>query len=336
VPVAALALITSACGGDDDDSGASSDVKGSVTVSGSSTVEPITSLVGELFNETNPDVSIRVDGPGTGDGFQLFCNGDIDLADASREIKDEEAQTCKDKGIEYTALKVGIDGISVITAPDNDDVDCVSFADLYALVGPESEGFEKWSDANALDEEVGGKGDLPDVDLSITAPGEESGTYDSFIEIALKDIAEQRVADGKITEDEATTVRKDYSSQANDNTIIEGVAGDATSLGWVGFSYADQNNDKVKLLQVDGGDGCVEATAETIGDGSYPLSRPLFIYVNNTRASKNAAVKAFVDYYMTDDGALAVEEADYIPLPDDEWQKSVDTWAGAEGAKKTQ
>jgi phosphate transport system substrate-binding protein len=320
----------SACGGDDDSAGNDSeDLGGSIVVSGSSTVEPITSLVGELFNEDNPNVAVRVDGPGTGDGFQLFCEGDTDISDASRPIEEEEIAACEANGIEYTELKVAIDGISVITSPDNEDVECLSFADLYALVGPESEGFDNWDDANDLAAEVGGEGGFPAKKLTITAPGEESGTYDSFIEIALGDIAEQRLEAGKISEDVAETTRKDYSSQANDNTIIEGVAGDDGSLGWVGFAFADESSDRVKSLEIDGGDGCVAPDSETIGDGSYPLSRPLFIYVNNAKTASNPALRAFVDFYLSDDGALAVEEADYVPLPDEDWQATLDAWSSA-------
>ena len=234
------------------------DLSGEVVVSGSSTVEPISALVGELFSAENPDVAVRVDGPGTSDGFELFCDGQTDISDASRAIDEEEVAACEAAGIEYVELKIGIDGLTVITNPANDAVECLSFEQLYGLVGPESEGFDNWSDANTLVTEIGGEGDLPDAQLDITAPGEESGTYDSFIEIALGDIAEARVAAGAITEDQAETTRKDYSSQANDNAIIEGIGGSDTSLGWVGFAFADQNQDAVKLLEVDGGDGCVE------------------------------------------------------------------------------
>ncbi len=239
-------------------------------MSGSSTVEPISALVGELFSAENPDVAVRVDGPGTSDGFELFCEGQTDISDASRAIDEEEVAACEAAGIEYVELKIGIDGLTVITNPANDAVECLSFEQLYGLVGPESEGFDNWSDANTLVTEIGGEGDLPDAQLDITAPGEESGTYDSFIEIALGDIAEARVAAGAITEDQAETTRKDYSSQANDNAIIEGIGGSDTSLGWVGFAFADQNQDAVRSLEVDGGDGCVAPTAETIADGTLP------------------------------------------------------------------
>jgi phosphate transport system substrate-binding protein len=330
------ALVIAACGGDDegdggtDDTGASG-LTGSVVVSGSSTVEPITSLVAELFSESNPDVDVRVDGPGTGDGFQLFCQGETDISDASRPIKDEEATACADAGIEYVELKVAIDGLSVITSPNNEAVTCLSFADLYALVGPESEGFETWADANELGAEVGGSGDYPDAPLDITAPGAESGTYDSFIEIALKDVAEARLEEGKIAEDQAETVRPDYSSQANDNQIISGIAGSDTSLGWVGFAFADENSDQVKSLEIDGGDGCVAPTTETIADGTYPLDRDLFIYVNKARIAEKPEVAAFVDLYMSEDGYTSVADADYVQLPEDDWQATIDAWTAAKG-----
>jgi phosphate transport system substrate-binding protein len=320
------ALAFAACGGD-----GASGLTGSVVVSGSSTVEPITSLVAELFYESNPDVDVRVDGPGTGDGFQLFCQGETDISDASRPIKDEEAAACTDAGIEYVELKVAIDGLSVITSPANDAVTCLAFADLYALLGPESEGFDTWADANDLGAEVGGSGDYPDAPLDVTAPGAESGTYDSFIEIALGDIAEARLEEGKITEDQVETVRPDYSSQANDNQIISGIAGSDTSLGWVGYAYASENVDQVKLLEVDGGDGCVAPTAETIADASYPIARDLYIYVSKASIADKPEVAAFVDLYMSEDGYTSVADSGYVQLTEDAWQATADAWTAAKG-----
>ena len=280
VSLATAALLSAACGGSSDGDGAnaSEGLTGSIFISGSSTVEPISSLVAELFAEENPDVEITVEGPGTGDGFELFCNGETDISDASRPIEQEEIDACAANGIEYTELEVAIDGMAVLTSPTNEAVSCLSFADLYALLGPESEGFENWSDANELGEEVGGSAvPYPDAPLAITAPGEESGTYDSFVELALEDIAEER---GQ----EAAT-RPDYQASANDNVIIDGIAGTDTALGWVGFSFYEQNQDVVKAIEVDGGEGCVAPTFETISGGSYPLSRSLYIYVNNAKAA---------------------------------------------------
>ena len=156
VAVLALALVSAACGSDDDngssDTGAtgSGDLSGSITISGSSTVEPISSVVAEEFNAENPDVAISVDGPGTGDGFELFCKGEIDIADASRPIEDDEAKACKKNGIDYTELEVGLDGVTVMTNPENADVSCLNFGDLYALFGPESDGIDTWNGADSL------------------------------------------------------------------------------------------------------------------------------------------------------------------------------------------
>ena len=329
--VLVLALGATACAaGNDPDAQTGNDdgLSGSITVSGSSTVEPITSLVAELFREENPGVEITVDGPGTGDGFELFCQGETDISDASRQIKDEEIRACEDAGIEYTELKVGIDGIAVLTNPSNEAVSCVSFSDIYGLVGPESEGFGNWSDAQPLAEEVAAsvdgapesKATFPDAPLDVFAPGEESGTYDSFVELAIEGIAEAR-------EQEAQT-RPDYSANADDNVIVQGIAGSNTSFGWVGFAFFEENQESVKALEVAGGDGtCVEATPDTIASGEYPLSRPLFIYVNNAKAEDSEALTQFIDFYLGDTGLDAVKEVGYVQLTDDDWTNTQSAWS---------
>jgi phosphate transport system substrate-binding protein len=307
-------------------------VSGEIVAIGSSTVEPIMSIALEDFAAANPDVTYEVDGPGTGDGFAVFCEDGSDIATASRAIKDDEATTCADAGVEYIELRIGIDGLSVITSPENSTVTCLGFGDLYALFGPESVGFANWSDADGLAAEVGGDfGELhapyEDAPLEITAPGEESGTYTSFIDIALGGVAATRVEAGAITEDEAVTLRPDYQGSADDNVIIENIGGSASSLGFVGFAFADQNSDSVKTLEVDGGEGCVAPTPDTIASGEYPLSRDLFIYVNTGHAADNAALVAFVDWFLSD-GIGSVTEADYVALDDAALQETVTAWDG--------
>jgi phosphate transport system substrate-binding protein len=322
----ALTTFAAACGsdGDGEGGGGAEGVSGDVFVTGSSTVEPISVAVAEALADENPDINVDVEGPGTGDGFEKFCNGEADISDASRAIKPEEADACKANDIEFIEIKVAFDGLSVLTSPDN-DLECLSFADLYALVGPESEGFDNWKDAGTLAKELGSTTTFPDLDLDITAPGEESGTYDSFIELALADAAEQRLEATKITEDQAETTRPDYSSQADDNAIIQGIEGAEGSFGWVGFAFAEEAGDGVKEIEIDGGDGCVAPTAETIADGSYPLSRPLFIYVNKAEAEANPAVAAYVDYYL-DAGLDQVAEVGYVDLPEADVTTSRDAW----------
>ena len=324
--VSATFLLAACGGGTSSSTAASGDgLTGEILVSGSSTVEPITSLAAEDFTAAHPDVSIQVDGPGTGDGFALFCDGETDISDASRAIKDEEAAACEANGIHYVELKVGIDGLSVITSTANDAVDCLSFGDLYALLGPESQGLDTWDAANDLAEEVGTDfGALhtpyPAAALDITGPGEESGTFDSFVELVLADPSEARGVDA--------TTRPDYQASADDNVIIENVAGSDSSLGWVGYAFADENADTVKMLEVDGGDGCVAATPETIADGSYPIARDLYIYVNTDNAAANPALAAFVDAFLSDAGISAVTEADYVALDADALAETRAAWDG--------
>jgi phosphate transport system substrate-binding protein len=302
-------------------------VSGSINVSGSSTVEPISTGVAEALAANNPDFTYTIKGPGTGDGFKVFCKGETDISDASRKIKDEEAQTCKDAGIEYIELAVAYDGMTVMTNPENTAITCLSFADLYALIGPESQGFAKWTDGQALAKELGSNTTFPDADLTVTGPGEESGTYDSFVEIALDKIADPR---GKLDpETKHTTTRPDYQANANDNTIIEGITTAPASLGWVGFAFAEENTDKVAEIQVskDPNGACVAPTADTISDGSYPLSRTLYIYVNKAKAAENPAVVAYVDYYLAEGTISSVlETVPYVNLPADKLAESRSTW----------
>ena len=326
-----FALVAAACGGDNDDERAEpagqatrsgsqdsgGDLSGRVTISGSSTGEPISVRVAELFEDVQPNVSVNVDGPGTGDGFKLFCSGETDISDASRKIKDSEAETCAEAGIEFVELRVGIDGIAVMTG-ENNSVECVTFDDIYGLVGPESTGFGSWSDAGTVDGLE--TSNLPDASLDVYGPGEESGTFDSFIEIVLEDIADERGHDA--------TTRPDYNANADDNVIIQGIQSSDSSFGWVGFAFAAHASG-VKLLDVDGGDGCVSATPVTIASGDYPVSRSLYIYVNKAKAAQNPAITAYVDFYMSDEGlGTAVSDVGYVNLADEAKGASRANWAG--------
>ncbi len=311
-----LALTGAACGGGGSSNGDDGGAAGAVNISGSSTVEPISARVAEAFSSNNPGIAISVEGPGTGDGFALFCTGQTDISDASRPIKASEADQCAANGIEWIELIIATDGLSVLTSNDNELIDCVGTADLYALLGPESIGFARWSDANELAAELGApNAPYPDEDLVVTAPGEESGTFDTFVEFLVEglaggpDFAEERGAD---------TIRPDYTASANDNTIIEGIAGAPGSLGWVGFAFYLANEDEVKALSVDArNDGnCVLPTPATIADGSYAFARPLLIYVNAGAAAAKPEVAAYVDYYLSDEGLAAVDETGYVRLAD--------------------
>ncbi len=324
----AAALALAACGGDDDttpvaddapsadndtdnDNDADSDAAGKVFVSGSSTVEPISVRVAELAKaDTGDAVAVTVEGPGTGDGFKKFCTGESDVSDASRPIKDSEAELCAANGIEYVELEVAIDGLSVLTSPANTAIECLDVPALYALLGPESEGFADWSDADALAAEVAStKAPFPAAPLTVYGPGEESGTYDTFVEFAIADLAEERVGEG------SDFTRADYSSSGNDNFIIEGIEGSDTSLGWVGYAFFKAEQDRLKAIAIDIGDGCVAPTDATIASGEYGFSRSLYIYVDTGKVATNPALKTFVDLYLSDAGLATVAQAGYVDLP---------------------
>jgi len=327
-----LPLVIGVLQSGDTDAGASSRrsqdagaTTGPVTVTGSSTVEPISIAVAERFADVSPGSEVDVDGPGTGDGFQLFCDGEADINDASRPIEAEEIDACAANGVEFIEIPIAIDGLSVLTSAANASVECLSFADLYALIGPEAEGTADWSDAQGLAAELGSSTTFPDTRLDITGPGEESGTYDSFVELALKGIAEDRLETGAVTEDQVETTRPDYSSQSDDNAILTALEGSDSSLGWVGFAFAEQAGDLVREVAIDGGDGCVAPSSETIGDGTYPLSRTLYLYVNKNSAER-PEVDHFVDYYLRG-GLSAVEEVGYVALPDDRLAEAATAWS---------
>lgn len=297
--------------------------RGEVAISGSSTVAPIAAFVADEFNYAGSPASVVVDDPGTGDGMAALCDGDVDVAGASRTIRPEELARCAASGVEVIELEVALDGITVLTSAANDAVDCLSFADLYALLGPESQGVDRWSDAAGLAAELGSTTPLPDAPLDVTAPGQESGTYDAFVELALAPLAEDRGAEA--------AMRADYSSQSDDNSIIAGLEGNAHSLGFVGFAFAAGAGDGVRPLAVDGGEGCVEPTATTIADGTYPIARSLYVYVNAGAARDRAAVAEYVDYLLEDISLQhLVTEAGYVPLPDDRIAATRARWAERE------
>ena len=345
VAIASIALVT-ACGGstatptpigttNPSSVPSGQGVSGTIFVSGSSTVQPISQAVSEDFKNANPDFGFTVEGPGTGPGFAAFCAGDADVGDASRKIRaddpakegDEEATVCANNGVEYTELKIAYDGITVMTHPDT-PIDCLTKADLYAIFGPESDGFANWSDAQALATELGSPTVLPDLALQITAPGEESGTYDAFLE--LSGITSTGTTRGKFDDDHPAALRlpgPNYTASPDDNVIVAGVEAGAGSLGFVGFAYFEGAGTAAKAVAIDGGDGCVMPTLETIADGSYPLSRGLYIYPNNGKADTNPALQAWVDYYLSDAGMANVTEVGYVALPQDELDATRDAWA---------
>ncbi len=278
-------------------------LKGTIEIDGSSTVAPVTEAVAEEFRKVSPDVLVNVGISGSGGGFKRFVVGETDISDASRPIKEAEAATAVENGIEYYEFLVGLDGLSVLVNPQNDFVDCMTIDQLNSLWKPDST-VSKWSDIDPS---------WPDRDINLYGPGTDSGTFDYF--------TEEVNGESKLS-------RADYTASEDDNVLVQGISGDRNALGYFGFAYYAANADKLKLLEIDNGGGCVAPTIESIANGTYsPLSRPLFIYVNKQRAQQRAELRSFVEFYM-ENGAQLAEEVGYVPLPPASYQKNLDLLHG--------
>lgn len=303
----ALVLTLAACGGGDAGADAGSEggsgAGGTVVVDGSSTVEPMSKAASELLSEENPDVRVTVGAAGTGGGFEVFCAGETDISDASRPIEEDEVAACEENGVEYTELQVATDALTVAVHPDL-AVDCLTTDQLIDLVGPQATA-TSWSDLDPS---------FPDQEISFFFPGTDSGTYDYM------------AAD--VVADESEELRKDVESSEDDNVLVQGISGTEGAVGFFGYTYYEENEDSLKALEIDNGEGCVAPSAETAQAGDYtPLSRPLFIYVSNASYADNAAVAEYVDFYVENLETIA-EAAKYIPLSDElygETQSNLET-----------
>jgi phosphate transport system substrate-binding protein len=289
--VGALAL--AACGGGQNAGAGGADaLEGAVQVDGSSTVAPLSQAAAALYAEEQPGVNVTVATSGTGGGFEKFCNGETDISDASRPIKDDEAAACEENGIGFAELTVANDALTVVVNKDNDWVDCLTVDQLKAIWEPGST-VTNWNQVDPS---------FPDEELVLYGPGTDSGTFDYFT--------------GEINGEEGAS-RTDYEPSEDDNVIVQGVAGSAGGLGYFGFTYFEENADQLKAVAVDGGSGCVEPSVETAQDGTYtPLARPLYVYVSDTAAGE-AQVSDFVDFYIENIDEI-VTEAQYVPLTDDQ------------------
>lgn len=269
-------------------------LSGEIKVDGSSTVFPLTEAAAEEFGKENKDVRVSVGTSGTGGGFKQFCAGEIAISNASRHIKDEEAAKCKEAGIEFTELSVAYDGLSIVIHKDNDFIDHLTVEELNKIFSSESTA-KTWADIRT---------GWPAEEIKMFSPGADSGTYDYFNEAIL----------------DKKGIRNDssISFSEDDNTLVQGVAGNKFGIGYFGFAYYEENADKLKVVPVDGGSGAIEPTLDSIKDGSYaPLSRPLFIYVSKKELDR-PEVKGFVKYYIENIGDMA-KEVGYVPMPDEKY-----------------
>jgi phosphate transport system substrate-binding protein len=300
---AAGAVLFTACG--DGGSDGSEGLSGAVTIDGSSTVFPIAEAVAEEFQIANPGVRITVGFSGSGGGFERFCGNETDISDASRPINANERAACAAAGVEFSEIPVAWDGLSVMVNPANDFVECLTVQDLRRIWQPNST-VSMWRDVRPA---------WPAEGIRLYGPGTDSGTFDYFTETISG---------------EAGASRPDFQASEDDNILVQGVAGDRYALGYFGYAYYVENADRLKLVAVDGGSGCVQPSDETIEDGTYaPLARPLFIYVKHA-ALLRPAVRAYVEFLLEGAPEL-VPSTGYHPLSEAEYQASLVEIAEAAG-----
>jgi phosphate transport system substrate-binding protein len=312
---AALATLALAgCGGNNNDSssgagGESAALSGAVSIDGSSTVAPLSEAAADIFKEEQSGVNVTVGTSGTGGGFEKFCKGETDISDASRPIEDDEKAACQSAGVAYTEFTVANDALTVVVNKDNTWADCLTTAQLKKIWEPNSK-VTTWKDVDpSFPAEPLGKDQL-------FGPGTDSGTFDYFTDAINGEEGASRTA---------------YTPSENDNVLVQGVSGTKSGMGYFGYTYYELNQDKLKALKVDAGSGCVEPSPATAQDGSYkPLSRPLFVYVNNKSMADKPQVAGFVDFYVQNIDEIT-KEAAFVGLNPDQKTKLTAALEAAKG-----
>ena len=263
-------------------------LKGNITADGSSTVGPWTTSAAEMYRKVQPKVRITVGVSGTGGGFEKFCRGEIDLANASRAIKSSEYAKCRENGVKWVAFTVANDGITLVTSKQNTWATCLTTAELKKVWNTGSK-VDNWKDVRAS---------FPDVPLRLFGPGTDSGTFDFFTEFI----------NGK-----AKASRSDYTASEDDNILVQGVSGTRGALGYFGLSYYEENKSRLNAVAIDAGAGCVSASTRTVQNRTYkPLSRGLYIYAKRD-SFRRAEVRSFIGFALNNQIKIA-KTADYVPL----------------------
>lgn len=291
-----IAGLLTGCGKSNNSAGGSEGLTGEVRVDGSSTVYPITEAVAEEFRTEQPDVRVTIGVSGTGGGFNKFGRGEIDINDASRPIKEDEAAMCKENNIEFVELSVAYDGLAVLVNKENDWVEDITVEELKMIWEPAAQGkITRWNQIRP---------EWPNEEFHLYGPGIASGTYDYFTEAVVG---------------ESGASRGDYTASEDDNVLVQGISSDKNALGFFGLAYYEENKDQLKLVGVNNGTDVVLPSIETVKTGEYaPLSRPVFIYVSDI-AVQNPAVLAFVDFYL-ENASVLVQDVGYVLLPEEEYQ----------------
>ncbi len=263
-----------------------------IRIDGSSTVYPVSLAIAEEFQIDNPGDRVTVSFSGTGGGFEKFCNGETDISNASRAIRQSEIDSCEETGVPFIELPVVFDALTIAVNPENDFVECLTVDEIAATFGPNS-AIETWNDIRS---------EWPAEEIAFYIPGTDSGTFDYFTEEI---------------NGEAGATRTDVFPSEDDNVLIQGISGDENGLGYFGLAYFVENQDRVNAVAVDNGNGCVEPSIENVENNNYqPLARPLFIYVNADSADEKSTLDSFIEYYLAEDSREFIADTGYVVLSD--------------------
>lgn len=270
-------------------------LSGTIVADGSSTVGPVSEAAAEDFAAIAPDVQVEVSISGTGGGFERFCKGETDIQNASRAMKDSEREKCAEAGVEFYVFEVAYDGLAIVVNPSNEAVNCLTVEQLAMMWRPDDP-VKNWSQIDPS---------FPDERIRLYGPGPSSGTFDYFTSAI-------------VGESGSSTV--DYLPSEDDNQLVEGVAGDKYSLAYFGLAYYELNQDRLNVVAVDDGHGCVIPTTETVRNLTYsPLSRPLYLYVN-AASIERPEMQEFMRFYLSAAPELAVDVG-YVASPTDVYER---------------
>ena len=265
-----------------------------IKIDGSGTVYPITEAVAEEFRKVDPNIRVSVGSSGSGAGFKKFTRGETDISNSSREISEEEKQLAAENGVEYQQFSIALDGISIVAHPENDWVKTLTPEELNEIWKADSE-VQQWSDIRE---------GWPDEEIRLYGPNTAHGTYDFFTEVI---------------NGESGSSRTDFNAVADYNVAVQGISSDKYALGYFGLAYYEENADQLKLIAIDGGEGAIEPSLETVKNNTYkPLSRSLYIYVAKD-AAKRPAIQKFVEFYFNNAAELA-QDVGYVPMPAEDYE----------------
>jgi phosphate transport system substrate-binding protein len=275
-------------------------VTGAIEITGSSTVFPLTSAVAAAFTEEGSPANISIRGTGTGAGFEVFCgpDSDVDIVNASRSITDEEQAACTAEGHPAISFRVGTDALAVVVNETNDFVTDLSLEQLAQIFSGTA---TTWSEVDPA---------YPAEPITLFSPGIDSGTFDYFID---------EVFDG---DEEPILNTPGVLLSEDDYELVQGIADDPYAIGYFGFAYYQDNQERLNVVAIDPGTGeAISPMEETVSDGSYPLARPLFIYSSSSIMQAQPQVAAFIDYYLVHVPEF-IEEVGYFPISPDTLEES--------------